>query len=71
MIFIDSQSTLVLCKNLVYHERSKHVEMKYNFVRGKLAFDKFLLLKIAIDKILQTLELNYLLFKNSTNIYFY
>jgi 3-oxoacyl-ACP reductase-like protein len=31
--FLDSQSAEELPKNPVYHKRSKHVEIKYHFVR--------------------------------------
>ncbi|KAL2525901.1 Reverse transcriptase Ty1/copia-type domain-containing protein [Abeliophyllum distichum] len=49
MTFTDSQSALMLCKNPVYHERSKHIEVKYHFIMEKLAFGEFKLLKIATD----------------------
>ncbi|KAL2456513.1 Retrovirus-related Pol polyprotein from transposon TNT 1-94 [Abeliophyllum distichum] len=49
MIFTNSQSALMLCKNPVYHERSKHIEVKYHFIREKLASGEFKLLKIATD----------------------
>ncbi|KAL2517787.1 Wall-associated receptor kinase-like 8 [Abeliophyllum distichum] len=39
----------VLCKNPVYHKRSKHIEVKYHFIREKLASGEFKLLKIATD----------------------
>jgi hypothetical protein len=33
-IKIDNQSAIALCKNHVYHERSKHIDVKYHFVRS-------------------------------------
>lgn len=33
-IKIDNQSAIALCKNPVYHERSKHIDVKYHFVRS-------------------------------------
>ncbi|CAM8965759.1 unnamed protein product [Rhodiola kirilowii] len=32
----DSQSAICLSKNPVYHERSKHIDIKYHFVRDKI-----------------------------------
>ncbi|GAB2265823.1 hypothetical protein Dimus_037848 [Dionaea muscipula] len=37
IIFTDSQSALHLCKNPVHHDRTKHVDVKYHFVRDILA----------------------------------
>ena len=33
IIFFDSQSAIHLTKNLAYHKRIKHIEIKYHFVR--------------------------------------
>ena len=35
-VYTDSQSALHLCKNPVFHERTKHVEVKYHFIREKV-----------------------------------
>jgi hypothetical protein len=32
-LMMDSKSALVLRKNLVFHERSKHIELRYHFIR--------------------------------------
>ena len=32
-VYSDSQSALALMRNPVYHERSKHIDMKYHYVR--------------------------------------
>ena len=29
---VDSKSALALAKNLVFHERSKHIRIKYHFI---------------------------------------
>jgi hypothetical protein len=33
---VDSKSTLALAKNPVFHERSKHIQVRYHFIRGCL-----------------------------------
>jgi hypothetical protein len=30
---MDSKSALALSKNLVFHKRSKHIELRYHFIR--------------------------------------
>ena len=33
---VDIKSALALAKNLVFHERSKHIRIKYHFIRDCL-----------------------------------
>jgi hypothetical protein len=33
-LMMDSKSALELSKNPVFHERSKHIELRYHFIRG-------------------------------------
>jgi hypothetical protein len=33
---VDSKSALALAKNPIFHERSKHIELRYHFIRGCL-----------------------------------
>jgi hypothetical protein len=37
---VDNQSAISLCKNPVYHERTKHIDIKYHFVREKVEAGK-------------------------------
>lgn len=37
IVYSDSQSAIHLCKNLIYHERTKHVDVKYHFVRDQVS----------------------------------
>ncbi|KAL0286483.1 UNVERIFIED_CONTAM: Retrovirus-related Pol polyprotein from transposon TNT 1-94 [Sesamum radiatum] len=32
-VFSDSQSSIQLCKNPVFHDRTKHIEVKHHFIR--------------------------------------
>uniref|UniRef100_A0AAV1U3P8 Copia protein n=1 Tax=Peronospora matthiolae TaxID=2874970 RepID=A0AAV1U3P8_9STRA len=36
-IFQDNQGCIVLAKNPVYHSRSKHTDIKFHFLREKVA----------------------------------
>ena len=33
-LYVDNQSAIQLCKNPVFHDRSKHIEVRYHFIRG-------------------------------------
>lgn len=50
IMFTDNQSDLLLCKNPVYHKRSKHIEVKYHFIREKLSLGEVELVKIHTDR---------------------
>jgi hypothetical protein len=36
MIYCDNQSYVKLSENLVFHDRSKHIEIKYYFLHDKV-----------------------------------
>ena len=45
VVFNDSQGALALAKNLVHHNASKHIEVRYHFIRdcvtkGKIGLEK-------------------------------
>lgn len=42
----DSQSSIVLAKNSVHHERTKHVDTKFHFIRDVVASGEIVLIKI-------------------------
>uniref|UniRef100_A0A1J3GF14 Retrovirus-related Pol polyprotein from transposon TNT 1-94 n=1 Tax=Noccaea caerulescens TaxID=107243 RepID=A0A1J3GF14_NOCCA len=46
-IYSDSQSALALAKNVVFHERTKHIAVKYHFIRDLITNRFFLVVKIA------------------------
>lgn len=31
---MDNKSSIQLCKNLVFHDQSKHIEVHYHFIKG-------------------------------------
>ena len=43
-LYCDSQSAIHLCKNSTFHSRSKHIDMRYYWIREVLDF-KFLTLE--------------------------
>ena len=36
-IYLDNNGAIQLANNLAYHERSKHINVRYHFIRQKLA----------------------------------
>nr|KYP56816.1 Retrovirus-related Pol polyprotein from transposon TNT 1-94 [Cajanus cajan] len=47
ILYCDSQSALCLAKNSVYHERSKHIDVRLNFIRDVIEDKLFSIEKIA------------------------
>ena len=45
-LHIDSQSGIYLVNNLVYHDRTKYIDMRYHFIRILLKDDVLSLVKI-------------------------
>ena len=45
-IFCDSASAIALAKNLVFHAKTKHIDVRYHFVRDCIASKKVELLKV-------------------------
>ena len=33
-IYCDNQSCVMLSENLVFHDKSKHIKIKYHYIRG-------------------------------------
>ena len=46
-IFSDSHSAIELCKNLMFHERTKHVDVRYHFIRETVSSGAMKLEKIS------------------------
>ena len=35
-IFVDNQGAIALAKKPIHHQRSKHIDIKYHFIRGEI-----------------------------------
>lgn len=46
-LYIDNQSALKLIKNAEFHKRTKHIDVRYHFIRDKYSADEFLLEHVA------------------------
>ena len=46
-LYNDSQSDIFLAKNLYVHSRTKHIQMKYHFIRHLLSDEQLKLEKIC------------------------
>lgn len=47
---IDNKSAISFCKNPVHHERSKHIDMKYHFIRECVEVGKMEAEHISLEK---------------------
>ena len=45
-IFCDSQSAICLTKDQMFHERTKHIDMRYHFIRDVIALGDIKVCKI-------------------------
>ncbi|GKC82806.1 putative ribonuclease H-like domain-containing protein [Tanacetum coccineum] len=48
-IFIDNESTICIVKNLVFHSKSKHIEIRHHFIRDSYEKRLIQVIKIHID----------------------
>ena len=46
IVFCDSQSAIFLSKYQMFHERTKHTDVHYHFVRGVIAHDDIIVCKV-------------------------
>ena len=47
-IYEDNQGSIALAKNPVYHKRTKHIDIRYHFVREKVEDGQVMLEYISI-----------------------
>jgi hypothetical protein len=50
VIYEDNQSAIALAKNPVHHPRTKHVRIKYHFIRDKVDTREIRLEYVATDR---------------------
>jgi hypothetical protein len=50
VIFCDNQSCVKLSENPVFHDRSKHIEIKYYYIRDRVQKGEVKLQYISIDE---------------------
>ena len=50
VVYCDSQSAIDLSKNATYHSRTKHIEVRYHWIRDATEGKRFKLKKIHTDK---------------------
>ena len=55
IVYSDGQSAFHLCKNPVFHERTKHIDVRYHFIREKVAYGEIFGTKSQWKRILQIL----------------
>jgi hypothetical protein len=49
IIYCDNINNILLANNLVYHVRTKHIEMHYHFVRKKILVKEINLIHVNIE----------------------
>ena len=49
-IFVDNQGTMALAKNPVYHQRSKHIDIRFHFIRYHIHNESIILKYIKSDE---------------------
>ena len=50
VVYCDSQSAIDLSKNATYHSRTKHIEVRYHWIRDAIELKRFQLKNIHIGK---------------------
>lgn len=46
-VMCDSQSVIALSKNSVHHKRTKHIDLRYHFIREKIPDGEVQVVKIS------------------------
>jgi hypothetical protein len=49
-VYSDSQSCVHLCRNPVFHDRTKHIEIKYHFIRDKVTQGEIQVEKVPTEE---------------------
>jgi hypothetical protein len=51
-IYSDNTAAIALAKDPVAHSRTKHIEVRYHYIRQLVVYKKTILIYISMDKIL-------------------
>jgi hypothetical protein len=49
VIYCDNISSILLANNLVYHAKTKHIEVHYHFIKGKVLAKEIDLIHVSIE----------------------
>ncbi len=49
VIYCDNINSILLGNNLVYHARTKHINVHYHFIRKKILAEKINLIHVGIE----------------------
>jgi len=49
VIYCDNINSILLVNNLVYHARTKHIEVHYHFIREKILAKEIDLIHVSIE----------------------
>ena len=50
VVYCDSQSAIDLSKNTMYHARTKHIDVRYHWIREKIEDGSMQVMKIPISE---------------------
>ena len=50
VIYCDNLSSIQLARNIVYHERTKHIEVHYHFIRERVLAGDIDLVYVSIEE---------------------
>ena len=50
VVFSDSQSAIQLCKKPVFHDRTKHIDVRFHYIRDIVEKGEVFLHKVHTDK---------------------
>ena len=48
-LYVDSKSAMELAKNPIHHQRSKHIDIKYHYIRNELENGSVVLTYVPTD----------------------
>ena len=49
-VYVDNQAAMLISKNDVYHDRTKHIDIRYHYIRDAIKSGLFKLVWVPTDK---------------------